>query len=308
MQVFPDDVAARIEQKGRRMAEQTNQTRFSIVVPAYNEVGYLEATLRSLQQQDYAGGYEIIVVDNNSSDGTAAVASSFGVRVLHEPERGVCSARQCGSEAAVGEIIVSADADTSYPPDWLSRVDAAFTARDDLVAVAGPCRYSDPSWWMKALPGLLFAAVQGLFALTGAVGYVSATNLAFRRTQFPGYDTSLTQGGDEFDLLRRLRQRGRVAWDHANVVTSSPRRFVRGLAYTIVFSLFLHYLVTYGLNRLTGRRTLGTAPAFRSSPRLAVRGTRRLLIGTALVVLAAAIALFTVGPMTISGVVTLLTR
>lgn len=289
------------------MAGQSDQIRFSIVVPAYNEAAYIGPTLRSLQQQDYPGAYEIIVVDNNSSDATAAIAAGFGVQVLAEPQRGVCAARQRGSESAVGDIIVSVDADTSYPPGWLSRVDATFADRDDLVAVAGPCRYSNPSWWMRALPGLLFAAVQGVFALTGAVLYVSATNLAVRRTQFPGYDTSLTQGGDELDLLRRLRQRGPVVWDRTNVVTTSPRRFVHGLAYTLVFSLVLHYLVTYGLNRLTGRPTLRTAPAFRGSPRSVVQSRSLLVIGASVMVVAVTVGLFAMAPTATSAVVTFLT-
>ncbi len=49
----------------------------SVVIPAYNEAGYLESTLKSLQQQDFAGAYEVIVVDNNSTDDTAAVAVGF---------------------------------------------------------------------------------------------------------------------------------------------------------------------------------------------------------------------------------------
>ena len=57
--------------------------RFSIVVPAYNEASYLGASLQALQQQDFRGPYEIIVVDNNSTDDTAAVAASYGVRVVH---------------------------------------------------------------------------------------------------------------------------------------------------------------------------------------------------------------------------------
>jgi len=290
------------------MAEKTDQIRFSIVIPAYNEAAYLGPTLQSLQRQDYPRAYEIIVVDNNSSDATATIAASYGVRVLHEPEPGVCAARQRGSEAARGDFIVSADADSIYPPGWLLRLETGFRDRPDVVAVAGPCRYNAPEWWMKALPGMLFALVHTVFVLTGLVGYVSATNLAVRRTQFPGYDTTLTQGGDELDLLRRLRRRGRVVWDRDNVVFTSPRRFVRGLLYTLVFSLVVHYLLTYGLNRLTGRRTLGTAPAFRGPVRWRVRGRRRLLVSVT-VMLAVAVGLITgAGPVAASGVVSFLTR
>ena len=242
---------------------QHDRMRFSIVVPAYNEAGYLGSSLTSLQHQDFDGSYEIIVVDNNSTDDTAAVAASYGVRVVHEAEQGVCAARQRGADVSDGEFIVSVDADTVYPPDWLSTIDAQFTGSERIVAVAGPCRYENPSWWAKRFPILLFGMVAGIFALTGFVGYVSATNIAIRRSAFPGYDLRLTQGGDEFDLLRRLRRRGKVVWDRRNIVATSARRMQRGLIYNLFVSGFVYYFLGYLLNRISARRTIGMAPAFR---------------------------------------------
>src|SRR5215207_10515133 len=98
--------------------------RLSVVIPAYNEGSYLDASLTSLRQQDFSGSYEVIVVDNNSTDDTAAIASAHGARVLHEPRRGVCVARERGTRAARGEIVISTDADTVHPADWLTRLDA----------------------------------------------------------------------------------------------------------------------------------------------------------------------------------------
>src|SRR5262245_63625644 len=86
--------------------------RFSIVVPCLNEAAYLPATLRSLQNQTYPGPYEIIVVDNNCTDATADIADAFGVRVVTEPTAGVCWARQRGTAASRGDIVISTDADT----------------------------------------------------------------------------------------------------------------------------------------------------------------------------------------------------
>lgn|SRR5215204_689371 len=118
--------------------------RLSVVIPAYNEGSYLDASLTSLRQQDFSGSYEVIVVDNNSTDDTAAIASAHGARVLHEPRRGVCVARERGTRAAPGEIVISTDADTVHPADWLTRLDAQFQRNDGAIAVAGPCRYADP--------------------------------------------------------------------------------------------------------------------------------------------------------------------
>src|ERR1700740_3471780 len=108
--------------------------RFSVVIPAYNEAEFLGSCLDSLRAQDFRDPYEIIVVDNNSTDATADAARSRGVTVVHEPKPGVCSARQRGTAAARGEIVVSTDADTTFGSDWLSRIDRAF--RDDPARVA----------------------------------------------------------------------------------------------------------------------------------------------------------------------------
>ena len=237
--------------------------RFSIVVPAYNEAGYLGAALTSLQQQRVDFGYEVIVVDNNSTDDTAAVAARHGARVLHEPQPGVCAARECGSRAARGTFVVSTDADTVHPPGWLAGLDAQFRAHQDAVAVAGPCRYQDPPWWAAVFPPLWFAAVALGYALFGRIFYISATNLAFRRAEFPGYNTALTQGGDEVDFLRRLSRRGRVVWDRRNPVLTSSRRMDQGLLYTLVVSFGYYYALSYLLNRLSSRTVLGAAPAIR---------------------------------------------
>ncbi|HEY2506266.1 MAG TPA: glycosyltransferase family A protein [Streptosporangiaceae bacterium] len=239
--------------------------RFSVVIPAYNEAEFLSSCLESLRAQDFRDPYEIIVVDNNSTDATAAVARSRGVTVVHEPKPGVCSARQCGTMAARGEIVVSTDADTTFASDWLSRIDRAFRDDPGRVAVAGPCRFADPPWWGRVYTGVLFTVVSLVARLTGRIVYVTATNIAFRKSEWPGYDTEATQGGDELGLLRRLRSRGSVAFLRCNPTFTSSRRLYRGLAYNVVVTCLYYYVIGYALNRLTGRRVVGMAPAFRAT-------------------------------------------
>lgn len=258
-----------------------------MVIPAYNEAGSLGATLTSLAAQGVPD-VEVVVVDNASTDATAAVAAAHGARVVVEPRRGVCAARQRGTLAARGDIVVSTDADTRFPPGWLARVEAGFT--DGVVAVAGPCRYVDAPWWARVFPPVSFALLGVRYALTGRVGYVTATNVAFRRDGFPGYDTTLTQGGDEVDLLRRLRRWGRVVWDGGNPVLTSSRRMDQGLAHTVVVSYGYHYALNLLVNRVARRPVLGAAPAIREGDAAHARRLRRrwrtaLLVGTGALVL-----------------------
>jgi glycosyltransferase involved in cell wall biosynthesis len=241
--------------------------RFSVVVPAYNEADTLPAALDSLHRQDLDAAFEIIVVDNGSDDDTAAIARAHGARVVDEPRRGVCDARQAGVDAALGEFVVSTDADTTHPGDWLRRIDQVLRARPDAVAIAGPCRYADSPWWGRVFPVVGFALVGAVARLRGRPSYLTATNVAFRRQGFPGYDTRLTQGGDEVDLLRRLASLGPVIWDARNVVSTSARRFRLGFLHTLVVSYGYYYALSTVVNRIAGRRVIGVAPAVRSEPR-----------------------------------------
>jgi len=90
--------------------------RFSIVIPAYSEEFYLGDCLESLQHQDFHGSVEVIVVDNDSSDATADVARAAGATVVCQCDRGGGQARQRGTEAASGTIIVSAEPTPSIGP------------------------------------------------------------------------------------------------------------------------------------------------------------------------------------------------
>ncbi len=103
---------------------------YSIVVPAYNEEALLEATLTALadamRQVSLAG--EVVVCDNNSTDGTAALAHASGALVVSEPVNHISRARNAGALAARGRYLVFVDADTLVPPALLEAALAALTS------------------------------------------------------------------------------------------------------------------------------------------------------------------------------------
>ena len=187
--------------------------RFSVVIPAFNEERFIAECLQSLARQDFTGGHEVIVVDNNSTDDTAEIARRYGAIVVREETPGVCAARHRGTLAARGQIVVSSDADTVFDAGWLSRIDRTFRQEPTLVAVAGPCRYPDGPWWGRAYARILFDLVYLNCRVTGRPGYITATNIAFRKDAWTGYDLTGTQGADELGLLRQLSTRGKMAFD-----------------------------------------------------------------------------------------------
>lgn len=103
----------------------------SVIVPVYNDAAGLRETVSTLLQQDYPPDrYEIIVVDNGSTDSTPGVMEEFAkrypgrVRAEREPRRGSYAARNRGISCSRGEILCFIDADMSVPPDYLRRVRA----------------------------------------------------------------------------------------------------------------------------------------------------------------------------------------
>jgi glycosyltransferase involved in cell wall biosynthesis len=97
----------------------------------------LKACLQSLAAQTLKPD-EIIVIDNGSSDDTAAVAEANGARVILEPVIGIFPATATGFDAATGEIIARLDADSVPPSDWVERVVAAFEQSPSLSLLSGP--------------------------------------------------------------------------------------------------------------------------------------------------------------------------
>jgi glycosyltransferase involved in cell wall biosynthesis len=105
----------------------SNAGRISVVIPAYNASAFLPATLQSVLDQSLPPG-EIIVVDDGSTDDTAAIATAFGARVISVVNGGPSAARNVGTRAACGEYIAFLDADDLWVREKLEAQLAALEA------------------------------------------------------------------------------------------------------------------------------------------------------------------------------------
>ena len=111
----------------------------SVIVPAYNEKEGIEAAVRSLAGGDHPGGIEVVVVDDGSTDGTAAIVERLalpGVRVVRVPNGGKSNALNTGIALAKNELIVTVDGDTIFEKDSIRMLVQAF-ADPSVGAVAG---------------------------------------------------------------------------------------------------------------------------------------------------------------------------
>jgi glycosyltransferase involved in cell wall biosynthesis len=124
--------------------------QLSVILPVFNGEPYLRYQLRSLAEQVCSFTWEVIVVDNASTDGSASVASSFvgrlpGLRVLSERRQGKSYALNTGIAAASGEYLVFVDADDEIAPGYLEAM-AAGLGEYEMVAGRMDTELLNPPW------------------------------------------------------------------------------------------------------------------------------------------------------------------
>ncbi len=214
-------------------AGSKGRSSVSVVIPAYNEEEYLPLCLESIKKQDYAAEYEVIVVDNASTDNTAKIALDWGAKVVYESKRSPACARQKGVEAATGEIIVFIDADTQAPTYWLSTIMSRFVREPETVVVSGPYAYCDAGRIARIFSYSNFISIildQLFRKVLNKGSAIWGSNFAVRRSallEVGGFDTSIRFYGEEYELSLRLKKAGRGSIIPRLFVLTSARRLKR---------------------------------------------------------------------------------
>jgi cellulose synthase/poly-beta-1,6-N-acetylglucosamine synthase-like glycosyltransferase len=166
----------------------------SVIIPAFNAADTLEACLEALHTQTAdAGSYEIIVVDDGSTDGTAEIATRQRATVLRQDHAGAAAARNMGAARARGEILLFTDADCEPLPDWIEQMLAPF-ADPEVSGAKGIYRTRQPS------PVARFAQAEyeekyDRLAHEGQIDFVDTYAAAYRRHVF------LAHGGFDPEFL-----------------------------------------------------------------------------------------------------------
>jgi glycosyltransferase involved in cell wall biosynthesis len=213
----------------------SNGMKISLVIPAYNEEKYIGECLKSaLQAVPSASGkiFEIIVVNNASTDNTESVVKTFtdnypDLKIVNEPRKGLTKARQRGFWEAKGDIIAYNDADTKMPAGWTKKVIKYFEEDEKVVCVSGPGIYYDQSFIGKILVWLywLLMAYPSYFL----VGYmVFGANFAVKKSaleKIGGFDENISFYGEDTDIARRLSKIGKVKFIPSLYIYASARRF-----------------------------------------------------------------------------------
>jgi glycosyltransferase involved in cell wall biosynthesis len=175
----------------------------SVVVIAYNEAARIAACLTALTAQQYAGTFEVLVVDDGSTDATAAIADGFGgnVRVVRQGNnRGRGAARARGVAESRGALVGFVDADCTVPANWLDACVAA--VRNGAGAVSGIAVPDGDVAVIARITGAAPRPVRGSGTITG--NNVVFDGGVLRRT---GFDPN-ARLGEDFRLERRLTRAG----------------------------------------------------------------------------------------------------
>jgi glycosyltransferase involved in cell wall biosynthesis len=229
--------------------------RLSFVVPAYNEETYLPACLDSILAQTRTlppGSFEIIVVNNASTDRTREVALRYpGVRVVDEPRKGLTHARQAGFAASSGRLIANVDSDSRLTPGWVAQVLAAFAAEPKLVALSGPFIYYDLTPTQRVSVRIFYAAAFLVYVVNRYIlhagSMVQGGNFVLRRAaleQIGGFNLDISFYGEDTDIARRLHRVGIVKFTFGLKMFSSARRLKHEGMATIAARYTMNYFWT----------------------------------------------------------------
>ena len=204
--------------------------KVSIVIPAYNEESCIAQTLERVCAMEYPD-FEVIVVNNASTDSTSEIVKKFPVRLVHEDRKGLLFARECGRLAATGEIIANIDADCLPKKNWISNNVTPFS-NPNIVAVSGPYDYFDGSKFFRFMSLLIqktiYVFMSKILNKFNQGGVLIGGNNLIRASvlnELGGYDTSILFYGEDTNTAKRISRKGKIYFNPKCVMKTSARRF-----------------------------------------------------------------------------------
>ena len=225
-------------------------TDISVIVPTWNEEGYLQRCLKSLRHQSLKRHYEIIVVDGGSTDRTLEIARSLADKVLVLPGKPVGAARNAGANMAEGTMLAFIDADTMASYTWLEGIIKSLSVNTSVVGVTGPTIPYGGSRFDE----LMYRVANGLERFSFKLGFphVAGFNSAYKKEAFwkaGGFDANRELSEDVL-LSLRIRHHGQILFSPAMVAYTSLRRINEyGYGYlTTYYTINIILLLLFGRN------------------------------------------------------------
>jgi len=222
----------------------------SVVIPAYNEEHVIDACLQSFMHQTFKQPFEIILVNNNSTDTMLEKAKIYAdripLRIVHEKKKGRGSARKTGFLAAKGNIILSTDADSMIPPYWIEKMAAHFED-GSVIAVTGTGKITDRSKISNTLFNVLQPLSMRAYRLTFGHYWLTGFNFAITKDAYlkaGGFNEDLN-AQEDVELAFRVKKIGKIKFVKNIPVEVSGRRYQKGFLVGIFpyVSTFIEYFL-----------------------------------------------------------------
>src|SRR5207253_309302 len=197
----------------------------SVVVCSYNGSRTIRACLDGLRRLEYPD-FEVIVVDDGSTDMTASIAREYPFQVVRTPNRGLSSARNTGLAAATGEIVAYIDDDAWPDPHWLTYLAASFVGTAHAGA-GGPNLPPPGDGWIAECVAHAPGGPTHILLSDQQAEHLPGCNMAFRRAQLEaigGFDARFRAAGDDVDVCWRVQERGWTLGFHAAAMVWHHRR------------------------------------------------------------------------------------
>jgi glycosyltransferase involved in cell wall biosynthesis len=182
-----------------------------VIVPAYNAADTLGPCLQALLNQTVPRElYEIVVVDDGSTDDTIGVALSYGVTVHRQHNQGPAAARNLGAQVAQGDLILFTDADCEPLPNWIEEMTKPFT-NPGIMGTKGTYCTSQRSWVARFVQ-LEYEDKYDRMRKVPYIDFIDTYSAAYRREVFyasKGFDSAFRQAsGEDVEFSYRLSSRG----------------------------------------------------------------------------------------------------
>jgi len=199
----------------------------SVIVCSYNGGRTLAACLDSLSKLNYPD-YEVILVDDGSTDDTAHIAAQFPqVRYIHQSNHGLSHARNTGAAAARGEVLAYTDSDCMADVDWLYYLIGTLVS-GDYAGVGGPNVTPPAQNWVQACVAAAPGGPSHVLLTDTVAEHIPGCNMAFYRWAFEsvgGFDAEYHKAGDDVDFCWRIQQAGWVIAFSPPAIVWHYRRF-----------------------------------------------------------------------------------
>lgn len=185
--------------------------KVSVIVPAYNAEKYIGQCIKALLNQAYRReDYEVIVVDDGSTDKTADIIKNYHIRYIHQKNQGPAAARNNGVREAKGDIIFFTDSDCIATPNWIEEMLRPFKS-PDIAAVKG-AYLTNQKEIIARLAQVEFEERFEMLKKAESIDMVDTYSAGFRRDiflQMGGFDTSFPVANNEdTDLSYRMSKEG----------------------------------------------------------------------------------------------------